>query len=145
MAKTRKTRSDALTDADYQALSEFRFTLRRFLHFSSEAAEVAGLTPRQHQALLSIRGYPGGPRATVGELAGRLLIRHHSAVGLIDRLTGLGLVKRESGTKDRRETFVTLTPRAEAILERLAVSHRTELRKIAPVFTALVKRINDGA
>jgi DNA-binding MarR family transcriptional regulator len=144
MPKARKTRADDLTDADFQVLAEFRFTLRRFLHFSAEAAESAGLTPHQHQALLAIRGYPGRARVTVGELAERLLVRHHSAVGLVDRLEVLGLARRKNGTRDRRETFVALTPRGEAILRRLALTHRRELRKIAPIFTALVAQVGDG-
>jgi DNA-binding MarR family transcriptional regulator len=140
----RKSRSQALSDAEYRALAEFRYALRRFLAFSKSAAEAAGLTPRQHQSLLTIKGYPGRPRATVGELAERLQIRHHSAVGLVDRLTELGLVARRAGTRDRRETYVELTRRGEAKLRRLALAHRLELRKIAPVFATLVRRISDG-
>ncbi len=145
MARSRSTPRDNLTDTDFQVLAEFRYTLRRFLHFSTEAAEGAGLTAHQYQALLTIKGYPGRARATVGELAERLLVRPHSAVGLVDRLTDLGLVKRHNGTRDRREIFVALTPRGDAILGRLASAHRQELRKIAPVFTAMVAQVSDGA
>lgn len=141
----RNPRREALSDAEYRALAEFRYALRRFLAFSKSAAESAGLTPRQHQALLTIKGYPGRPRATVGELAERLQVRHHSAVGLVDRLTELGLVARRAGTRDRRVTYVELTRRGEAKLRRLTVAHRREIRKMAPVFRTLVARINDGA
>lgn len=139
----RKRAPDTLTDDDFRVLAEFRYTLRRFLHFSTEAAKAAGLTPHQYQALLAIKGFPGRARATVGELAERLLIRHHSAVGLVDRLADLGLVKRTNGTRDRRETFVALTLRGESLLARLAAAHRKELRRVTPVFTAIIAQVSD--
>lgn len=134
-----------LSASDFQALADFRHALRRFLHFSSTAAEDAGLTPQQYQALLTIKGFPGRDQITVGELAERLLIRHHSAVGLIDRLENLKLAERRSGTRDRRETFVALSADGEAVLQRLALTHRTELRRIAPVFATLIAQVGDGA
>ncbi|TIX36407.1 MAG: MarR family transcriptional regulator, partial [Mesorhizobium sp.] len=76
----------AISQADYQRLSEFRYLIRRFLEFSQVQANEAGLTPRQHQALLAIKGFPGAGPVTVGDLAERLRIRHHSAVELVDRL-----------------------------------------------------------
>ena len=79
-----------IVKADYEALAAFRHALREFLDFSQEAARRAGLTPQQHQALLAIKGYPGREVVTVSELAERLLLRHHSAVGLLDRLEILG-------------------------------------------------------
>ncbi|MEO6753630.1 MAG: helix-turn-helix domain-containing protein, partial [Chthoniobacteraceae bacterium] len=75
-----------LSKSQYEVLAAFRFALRRFLRFSEDAATAAGITPQQHQALLAIKGFPARDRVTVGELAERLQIRHHSAVGLIDRL-----------------------------------------------------------
>ena len=79
---------------DYRALALFRYTLRKFLDFSQEAAKGVGLTPQQHQALLSIKGYPDRETITIGELAERMLLKHHSTVELVDRLVELGLVKR---------------------------------------------------
>jgi DNA-binding MarR family transcriptional regulator len=134
-----------LSHADFQVLADFRYALRRFLHFSGTAAEDAGLTPQQYQALLAIKGFPGRDRMTVGELAERLLVRHHSAVGLIDRLENLKLVERRSGTRDRRETFVALSARGEAMLQGLALTHRAELRRIAPMFATLIAQVGDGA
>jgi DNA-binding MarR family transcriptional regulator len=117
---------------EYEALATFRYVLRQFLRFSEEAASSVGLTPQQHQALLAIRGYPGRDSILIGELAERLQIRHHSVVGLIDRLVSLGLVAREQGTGDRRQVFVMLTDAGADLLERLSTAHRGELRRIGP-------------
>jgi DNA-binding MarR family transcriptional regulator len=100
-----------LSDADYRSLAEFRHLLRQFLAFSEEAAKAADLAPQQHQTLLAIKA--AGAGITVGDLADRLVIQPHSAVGLIDRLVEGGLVKRSSGKSDRRHVQVSLTPAAE--------------------------------
>ena len=95
---------------DYQAIAEFRFEIRRFLHSSERIARAAGLEPQQHQALLAIKGLPAHRAATVGVLAERLLLQHHSAVELVNRLETKGLLRRARGANDRRS--VLLTPRA---------------------------------
>ena len=133
--------SRELTLADYQVLAEFRYLLARFLAFSSEAAGGAGLAPRQHQALLAIKGYPGGARVTVGDLAERLLIRHHSAVGLVDRLAESGYLVRRTDSADRRRAVLSLTPAGEKALAALSAAHREELRRIAPLLGPLLKHL----
>lgn len=127
-AKSRKR----LSKKDYESLSAFRYALRRFLRFSEEAAEAVGLTPQQHQALLAIKGFPGRDRVTNGELAERLQVRHHSVVGLVNRLETQGLIVREQGESDRREFYITLTEQGAELLERLTAVHQEELRHIAP-------------
>ena len=82
-----------VTKAEYESMAAVRYALRRFLRFSEDGAKAVGLTPQQHQALLAIKGYPARDSVTVGELAERLQVRHHSAVGLVDRLEALGLVE----------------------------------------------------
>ena len=134
---------DKLVKADYEALAEFRLGLRRFLDFSEQAAKKVGLTPRQHQALLSIRGFPGKDRITVGELADHLLIRHHSAVELSNRLEALGLIERSADQADGRRTLLGLTPMAEDILTRMSASHLEELRRSGPHLTGLLKKISE--
>ncbi len=96
----------SIRKSEYQALAEFRYALRQFLRFSAEAAKSVGLTAKQHQALLAIQGFPGRERITISELAERLQIRHHSAVGLVDRLSTQSLLVRERSTEDRRQIFV---------------------------------------
>jgi DNA-binding MarR family transcriptional regulator len=133
--------TQALSKADYEALAAFRHALRRFLDFSGEAAKEAGLTPQQHQALLAIKGFPGRDRVTIGELAEQLVQRHHSTVGLVDRLEALGLVRREADPADRRRAMVALTDRAEEVLAGLSAIHRAELRRLRPSLAALLERL----
>lgn len=121
-----------LTKAHYVLLADFRHALRRFQHFSQEAARAAGVTPQQHQALLAIKGFPGRDYVSIGELAERLQLRHHSAVGLIDRLTRRGLALRAPAADDRRRVEVRLTRRGEALIRRLAAVHLREVRQLSP-------------
>ena len=137
-----RAQSRQLAAADYETLAEFRHLLRRFLAFSETAARRAGLAPQQHQALLAIKGARPGERMTVGALAERLGVRHHSAVGLIDRLATRGLVRRHADRADRRQVRLGLTPRAEALLARLSVAHRDELRRLSPLLRDLLTRIS---
>jgi DNA-binding MarR family transcriptional regulator len=116
----------------YQALAEFRYEIRRFLKFSEQAARTGGIEAQQHQALLAIKGLPHNQRATIGTLAHRLQIRHHSAVGLIDRLETKGLIRRIRCPEDRREMILLLTPRGERLLQRLSRLHRAELQSAGP-------------
>lgn len=127
-----------LAAADYVRLAEFRFLLRRFLVFSERAARRAGLTVQQHQALLAIKGGVEREAVTVGDLAARLAIRHHSAVGLVDRLELKGLVRRWSARSDRRQIRVALTSKAESKLARLSAVHRDELERLAPLMRVLL-------
>jgi len=126
-----------LTEPDYRNLAEFRYLLRQFLAFSEDAARRAGLSPQHHQALLAIRGYGG--RLTVGELAARLAIKPHSAVGLADRIVEAGLAVRQTGSKDRRRVELTLTPAASRKLADLSQIHREELKRLAPSLAPLLK------
>jgi DNA-binding MarR family transcriptional regulator len=130
-----------VSKAEYEALAAFRYALRRFLHFSEEAAGALGLTPQQHQALLAIKGYPGRDQVLIGELAERLQVRPHSAGELADRLEAQGYVYRVPGTDDRRQTYLALTPAGTAILARLSAIHREELRRIGPHLSTLLAQI----
>ena len=130
-----------LTQHDYEQLAEFRYQLRRFLTFSEAAAAEAGLTPQHHQALLAIKGFPGGNIST-GQLSERLGIKHHSAVGLIDRLAANGMVKRQTGEVDRRLVFLILTPKAEKLLAELSLTHRDELGKMAPLLRKFLRYLD---
>jgi len=121
-----------LDDADYRRLLQFRIGLRRFLHWSEEQAERAGLTPAQHQLLLAIRGHEGEPGPTIGDVAGYLLLRHHSAVGLVDRAEKAGLVQRQEDTGDRRVVRLRLTPLGAGMLQQLSAAHFEEIQRLTP-------------
>jgi DNA-binding MarR family transcriptional regulator len=131
-------REGELTQADYERLAEFRYLLRRFLVFSEEAAEGAGLTAQQHQALLVIKGRRGSQPMMTGMLAERLAIRHHSAVGLIDRLIAKNLIRRRTDSADRRQVLIELTSKAEKVLQSLTIEHRNEIERIAPLLRELL-------
>jgi DNA-binding MarR family transcriptional regulator len=122
------------TKYELEALSEFRYQLRRFLRFSEAAAQAEGLTPQQYQLLLHVKGYPGRDWATVGELAERLQVQPHGALALVARCEALGLVRRDSSAADKRQVLVRLSPGGEERLLRLAALHRRELRSLKEVF-----------
>jgi DNA-binding MarR family transcriptional regulator len=124
-------------DAEYRRLLQFRTGLRRFLHWSSQQAEGAGLTPTQHQLLLAIRGHGDSRGPTIGDAAGYLFLRHHSAVGLVDRAEAAGLVERQEDRDDRRVVRLRLTERGKEILSGLSQAHLEELARLAPELRAL--------
>jgi DNA-binding MarR family transcriptional regulator len=121
-----------LTLSDYQALAEFRHQIRKFLRFSEQAVQAAGLERGQYQLMLAIKGMPEGVRPRIRELANRMYIQHHSAVELINRLEAGGFVRRERAQDDRREVLLALTPKGERVLGELALHHHEELRSAAP-------------
>jgi len=123
-----------LEKAQYEALSTFRYQLRRFLHFSEQAVKAEGLTSLQYQLLLHVRGFPGRDWATVGELAERLQIQPHGAVALLTRCEQGGWVMRRKGGEDRRQVQVHLLGKGRASLERLASLHEKELRALQGTF-----------
>jgi DNA-binding MarR family transcriptional regulator len=121
-----------ICEADYQALAEFRYHIRRFMHYSEQVARGAGIEPQQHQALLAIKGMPTGKKATIGELAERLQLQHHSTVELVDRLFERGLIERRRDEEDQRRVLVSLTTHGEETLEQLSTFTLAELRSTAP-------------
>jgi DNA-binding MarR family transcriptional regulator len=126
-----------LSQADFEHLLQLRTGLRRFLRWSDHQAAAAGMTPAQHQLLLAIRGHadPAGP--TVGDVADYLVLRHHSAVGLIDRAEAAGLVTRNPDPRNNTIVRLALTPAADEKLDALVEIHREELAHLAPTVRAL--------
>ena len=133
-----------LTLADYQALAEFRYQIRKFLHFSEQAVEAAGLERGQYQLMLAVKGMPEGVRPRIRELAHRMQVQHHSAVELINRLESGGYVRRERAQDDRREVLLALTSKGERMLAELALHHHEELRSAAPSLVAALRRLMRG-
>ncbi|GLG02323.1 MarR family transcriptional regulator [Alicyclobacillus hesperidum subsp. aegles] len=115
---------------EYVQLAEFRYRLRKFMHFSEEAARSVGITPQQHQLLLAVAGFPERDFATPTELAERLQLRHHSCLGLIQRCEQLGLVERERNPADKRSVLIHLTPAGKQLLDKLTVLHLSELGRL---------------
>jgi DNA-binding MarR family transcriptional regulator len=130
-----------LTLSDYQALAEFRFQIRKYLHFSERAVQGAGLERGQYQLMLAIKGIPEDVRPRIRELANRMQIQHHSAVELVNRLEAGGFVRRERAQDDRREVLLALTPKGERVLAELALHHHEELKSAAPDLVAALRKV----
>ncbi len=133
-----------LTLSDYQALAEFRYQIRKFLHFSEHAVQAAGLERGQYQLMLAIKGMPEGVRPRIREVAHRMQIQHHSAVELVNRLETGGYVERERAQDDRREVLLALTSKGERVLEELAIHHHEELQSAAPSLVSALRRLTRG-
>jgi DNA-binding MarR family transcriptional regulator len=140
---SRKRKS--ITQKDYEKLAAFRYFLRQFLRFSEDTAHRGGLTPQQHQALLAIKGFPGRDYVTIGELAERLQLIHHSTVGLVDRLQKHKYIRRAINPLDHRKVHVTLTAKGERVLEKLSAEHREQLRRISPQFDSVLEQLRHKA
>ncbi|MCU1396932.1 MAG: MarR family transcriptional regulator [Acidimicrobiales bacterium] len=133
MTRRRAARTvDPVSDDDYRRLLTFRDGLRRFLHWSESQAAAVGLTAAQHQLLLAVRGHPGERPPTIGDVADRLLLKHHSAVELVARACAAGLLERRPDPDDRRVVRLTLTPDGAQRLAGLSVLHLEELRRLGP-------------
>jgi DNA-binding MarR family transcriptional regulator len=138
--------ADKITEKEYQALGELRYRIRKFLQEGDVTAKQAGLEPQQYLLLLAIRGLPADQEATIGTLADRLSLRHHSTVELIDRMEGRGYVKRMHGREDRREVLVSLQPRGERLLEKVVEQRMIELRANGrELVTAISALLEPGA
>jgi DNA-binding MarR family transcriptional regulator len=126
---------------DFKSMAELRYQIRRFLRFSENAARQAGIEPQQHQLLLAIRGLPEGLKPTVGVLAERMQLQHHSTVELIDRLVDRDLLCRLRATDDRRQVLVKLTHDGEELLEKLSLHHLQELQSVGPTFVKVLQSL----
>ena len=136
--RTGKSSGNAAAEVDYKALAQFRFELRKFLAFSEAAARRQKLTPQHHQALLAIKGFSGDGAATIGNLAARLLVRHHTAVELVDRMARLGLVVRVADPTDGRRSLIKLTSDGERRLRKLSQLHLRELKAVSGPLTRML-------
>jgi DNA-binding MarR family transcriptional regulator len=133
-----------LTPGDYEALANFRYAVRRYLAFAQEGARSVGLTSLQHQALLAIKAHNQADAArpmSIGDLADQLLVRHHSAVELVQRLEKAGLTRRSTDPKDRRRVEISLTPGGNAVMAILSANNLRELQVIAPAFSGLLGQL----
>jgi DNA-binding MarR family transcriptional regulator len=126
---------------DLTQLATFRKSIRQFLHFSEQLCETAGLTSQQYQALVLLRVHDGPAGMTITDLAQGLIVKHNSAVGLVDRLAKEGLLKRGGSGDDRRHVTLEFTERGEEVVSQLAAAHRDELQRVAPEFIARLTKV----
>ena len=129
---------------NFQAMAELRYRIRRFLRFSEDAARQAGIEPQQHQLLLAVKGLPHGVKPTIGVLAERMQLQHHSTVGLIDRLVDRGFLVRLRATDDRRNVLVKLTRDGEQFLRKLALHHLSELQSAGSKFVSVLQSLTEN-
>lgn len=134
-------RASRIFAREYRALAELRYVIRRFLSFSAEAARAAKVEPQQHQLLLAIKGLPPDLRPTIGVAAEHLQLQHNSAVELVKRSIGHGLLERRANKNDHREVLLHITPSGERLLRRLSLAHRKELRSAGPVLLQALEEI----
>ena len=132
------------SQSDFKAMAELRYQIRRFLRFSENAARQAGIEPQQHQLLLTVRGLPDSAKPTIGVLAERMQLQHHSTVELIDRLVERGFLVRLRATDDHRQVLVKLSRDGEAFLETLSLHHLQELQSAGPRFVRVLQSLLDG-
>jgi DNA-binding MarR family transcriptional regulator len=129
---------------DFQALAEFRYNIRRFMRASEQILRPAGLKMQHYQLLLHIKGLPQGKQATIGEMAERLQIQHHSTVELVDRMSARGLIRRKRASEDRRQVMLELTSKGEKVIREMAHLHREELRNTGPALVGALKKVIAG-
>jgi DNA-binding MarR family transcriptional regulator len=142
MAATSAPRkAKALTRADIQRVAEFRFQLRRFLYFSSAAAEQSGLRPQQYQLLQCVHGMPDELDPTIANVAARMLLKHNSAVELVDRTIEQGLLVRTPDAVDQRRILLRVTPQGQRVLASLAAYHLDELEQSGPELIRALRRV----
>jgi DNA-binding MarR family transcriptional regulator len=133
--------STMATQPNFKAMAELRYQIRRFLRFSENAARQAGIEPQQHQLLLAVRGLPDVLKPTIGVLAERMQLQHHSTVELIDRLVERGFLFRLRSTDDKRQVLVKLTHNGEEFLKRLSLHHLQELQSAGPTFVKVLQSL----
>jgi len=133
-----------LDQSDFEHLLELRTGLRRFLRWSEDQARAAGLTAAKHQLLLAIKGDPNPAGPTIGEIADHLVLRHHSAVGLVDRAVKDGLVQRNPDPASKSVMRVTLTRAGAAKLDALAEAHVQEIAHLAPTMHTLWRQLENA-
>lgn len=133
--------AETAVQPNFKAMAELRYQIRRFLRFSENAARQAGIEPQQHQLLLAVRGLPDHLRPTIGVLADRMQLQHHSTVELIDRLVDRGFLCRLRATDDRRQVLIKLTRDGEEFLKKLSLHHLQELQSVGPTFVKVLQSL----
>ena len=129
---------------DFKAMAELRYQIRCFLRFSENAARHAGIEPQQHQLLLAVKGLPKNLKPTIGVLAERMQLQHHSTVELVDRLADRGFLLRLRASDDRRQVLVKLTRDGEEFLKKLSLHHLQELQSSGPKFVKILQGLIEG-
>ncbi|HXB22324.1 MAG TPA: MarR family winged helix-turn-helix transcriptional regulator [Candidatus Solibacter sp.] len=133
-----------LNDAEYAALAEFRYQIRKYLRHMEEIAREVGHSPQQYQVLLAVKGLPKDKSPTISTLAERMQLNHNSMVELVDRCEERGLLRRTRSASDRRQVTLAITPEGEALMGQQAAGARQELRTVGPILAESIQRLIEG-
>jgi DNA-binding MarR family transcriptional regulator len=136
-----KGQPKALNQAEYAALAEFRYQIRKYLRFMEEKARKAGQNPQQYQLILALKGLPKGTGPSISALAERMQLNHNSMVELVDRCEKRGLVRRSRSGSDRRQVDLAITSEGDAFLRALASAGREELRSVGPILAGQIQHL----
>ena len=143
MALAKKNKTGWVAPAKLKELAEFRYRLRRFLSFSEMASEALGISAQQYQVLQVIATVPEGRAASISYLAERMMVRHNSAVELVDRTEKVGLVRRVADESDHRRSLVEITARGGELLTQLVEQHLIELETAGPEMARALRRLTE--
>jgi DNA-binding MarR family transcriptional regulator len=133
-----------LNDAEYMALAEFRYQIRRYLRYMEDRAREMGHNPQQYQVLLAIKGLPKDKSPTISAIAERMQLNHNSMVELVDRCEERGLLRRVRSVSDRRQVTLAITSEGEALMRQQAAGARQQLRIIGPILSESIQRLIEG-
>jgi DNA-binding MarR family transcriptional regulator len=115
-------------DSDlYRAQSAWFTLLRGVCAGNRGVLNELSVTEQQCAALLEIACLGGDAGLTVGGLAGRLKVRHNTAVCIVNQLCSRGLVERAPSTRDRRKVHMLLTQRGLELISRFVQANRQTL------------------
>jgi len=138
---SKEKQSKPLNDAEYMALAEFRYQIRKYLRFMEENARKAGQSPQQYQLILAIKGLPGSASPNIRTLAERMQLNHNSMVELVDRCERRGFLRRARSGSDRRQVELQVTAEGDNFLRAMASAGREELRSVGPILAQAIQRL----
>jgi len=141
MAMTKKQKTEWVRPAKLAELAELRYQLRRFLSFSEMVSEAAGISAQQYQLLQVIAAVPAGQECSISYIAARMVVRHNSAVELVDRAEKAGLVRRVADESDHRRSLVEITARSHELVGQLVAQHLTEIEVLGPELSRTLQRL----
>jgi DNA-binding MarR family transcriptional regulator len=131
----------------YEALSEFRYLMLRFLARSAKISRSIGIGQKQYLLLLSIHGFPKDKPPNIKVIAERLQIAPNSAVDLVKRACLKGLVRKARTGDDERQVLVSLTPEGEQVFNKIAHTGIAEIKTYGPnlirALQDVIKNSND--
>ena len=98
-----------------------------------------GLMPPSFGVLMMLESSPER-RMTMGDVSDRLIVTKANVTGLADTLEKRGLLEREADAKDRRKTWVRITPAGRRKLAALLPGHFEFCQRLMGALSAAEKK-----